>query len=322
MHVHAHHTHRHKAHENSHSHAHTHLITGPMTFILGVALVANLLLVILEFTAAYFGHSISLASDAVHNLTDVPTLALSWLATRWANRPPTTEKTYGYHRAGILAAFVNALLLSFVSLFIFYEAYERLLKPEAVQSSVMLWVAVVALVINGGVAVALIGGRRDLNLRAVLIHQFGDALSNIAIVAGALAIRWAGSNRIDPIIGILIGVLVLWSAVGILRESVHILLEGLPREMELEEVAKAILQIDGAQEVHDIHIWTLGTDLLVLSCHVRIPDMHMEESEKILRQIQDSLAKRFSILHTTIQFERAGLPETGLYMPEPFHRAE
>ena len=293
-----------------------------MTVILGIALVANFLLVIIEFTAAYFGHSISLASDAVHNLTDVPTLALSWLATRWAKRPPTADKTFGYHRAGILSAFVNALLLSFVSLFIFYEAYERLLKPEAVQSTLMLWVAVVALIINGGVAIALIGGRRDLNLRAVLVHQFGDALSNVAIIAGALVIRWAGINRIDPIIGILIGVLVLWSAVSILRESVHILLEGLPREMQLEEVAKTILQIDGVQEVHDIHIWTLGTDLQVLSCHVRIPDMHMEESEKILLQIQDGLAKRFTILHTTIQFERAGLPESGLYMPEPLRRAE
>lgn len=319
MHVHAHGAHSHgDVHHEGHSHVHS--IAGPMTLILGVALAANLILVIVEFTAAYFGHSIALAGDGVHNLTDLPTLALSWLATRWATRPPTPEKTYGYHRAGILSAFVNALLLSLVSIFIFYEAYRRLLHPAVVESGVMLWVAILALVINGGIALALVQGKRDLNLRAVLVHSFGDALSNIAIIGGALAIRWTNFNRVDPIIGILIGVLVLWSAVGILRESIHILLEGLPRDIELQAVAKAILGVEGVQEVHDVHIWTLGTDLQVLSCHVKIPDMHMEESERILTCIQALMAERFKILHTTIQFERAGLPGTGLYMPEPLTR--
>jgi cobalt-zinc-cadmium efflux system protein len=220
-------------------------------------------------------------------------------------------------RAGILSAFVNALLLTLVAFFIVYESYTRLLHPVEVQSALMLWVALIALVVNGGITVALVGGRRDLNLRAILLHSFGDALSNVAIMIGAITIHFFRILWMDPAIGLVIGALVLWSAVGIIRESVHILLEGLPRSIRLEDVAQAILKVKGVKEVHDIHIWTLGTDLQALSCHVRVPDMHMEDSEKILEEITACLAHQFQIQHTTIQFERAGLVSSGLYMPEP-----
>ena len=156
----------------------------------------------------------------------------------------------------------------------------------------MLWVSVFALMINGGITLALHSGRRDLNLRSVWIHNLGDALSNVAIVVGALAIRYTGATWADPVIGIAIGAMVLWSGIGILRESSHILLEGLPRSIALEEVARAMLRIEGVQEVHDIHIWTLGTDLNALSCHICIPDMHMEESEKVLAKIREVLDQR------------------------------
>ena len=260
----------------------------------------------------------SLVGDAVHNLTDVPTLVISWLATRWARRPPTHEKTYGYHRAGILAAFVNAMILALASLFVLGESAMRLRHPVTVGTGLMMWVSVVALAINGGITLAVHRGRRDLNVRTVWIHNLGDALSNVAIFAGALAIRWTGAQWVDPVIGIGIGAMVLWSGQEILRESGHILLEGLPRKIRLEDVAAAVLRVEGVQEVHDMHIWTLGADLQALSCHVRIPDMHMEESERVLKNIRELLAHDFQIEHTTIQFERAGLPADGeLYMPAP-----
>jgi cobalt-zinc-cadmium efflux system protein len=317
------HFHAHGAGEHSHdSHSHAHGAGQQMTAILGAAVLATFALVMVELVAGYVGHSIALVSDGIHNLTDVPTLVISWLATRWARRPPTEEKTYGYHRAGILAAFVNAMLLAFVALFLIYESIERLRTPVEVHTGIMLWVSLVALVINGGITFAVHDGRRDLNLRTVWLHNLFDALSNVAIILGALAIRWTGANWADPVIGILIGAMVLWSGKGILLESSHILLEGLPRSIHLEEVAKAMLRVEGVQEVHDIHIWTLGTDLNALSCHVRIPDMHMEDSEKILVGIKDVLAHDFHISHTTVQFERAGLPaEAGLYMPEPVRRS-
>ena len=299
-------------HLHSHGGHQTRLATitgsdGSSTGILGASVVATFVLVIAEFTAGYAGHSIALISDAIHNLTDVPTLVISWLAMRWALRPPTPEKTYGYHRAGILAAFVNAMLLAFAALFLIYESIERLRSPVEVHTGLMMWISVLALAINGGITLAVHRGRRDLNVRAVWIHNLGDALSNVAIFVGALAIHATGALWIDPLIGIAIGAMVLWSGMGILNESGHILLEGLPRSIRLENVAAAILRVEGVQEVHDIHIWTLGTDLHALSCHVRIPDMHMEGCEKILESIKEVLAHDFQITHTTVQFERAGL---------------
>jgi len=324
MHSHAHGPggHAHGGHSHGLS-GHLHAPHVEMTAILGGAVAATFLLVFVELAAGYASHSMALVSDAVHNLTDVPTMMISWLATRWAKRPPTPEKTYGYHRAGILAAFVNATLLAIVAFFLIYESVDRLRHPVEVHSGVMLWVSLFALVINGGITLGVHSGRRDLNVRSIWVHNLGDALSNIAIVAGALAIRWTGASWVDPFLSIGIAALVLWSGAGILRESSHILLEGLPRSMKLQDVAGALLRIEGVQEVHDIHIWTLGTDLNAISCHVCIPDMHMEESEKILGQIRDVLAHDFHITHTTIQFERAGLPaDAGLIMPEPVRRTE
>ena len=312
--------HSHSGHSHGlHSHGH---FNEKMTGILGLSVAATLLLVVVELTAGYAAHSIALVSDAVHNLTDVPMLVISWLATRWALRPPTPEKTYGYHRAGILAAFVNATLLTVVAAFVIYESVARLRSPVEVHTGVMMWVSVVALAINGGITLSVHRGRGDLSVRTVWIHNLGDALSNVAVFVGALVIRWQHTPWVDPVIGIAIGAMVLWSGTGILRESGHILLEGLPRDIRLEDVAAALLCIEGVQEVHDIHIWTLGTDLNALSCHVRIPDMHMEGCEKILATIREVLAHDFNITHTTVQFERAGLPaEAGLYMPEPVRRA-
>lgn len=289
-----------------------------MTGLLGAAVAVTFFLVAAELASGLLGHSIALISDAIHNLTDVPTLVISWIGMRLALRPPTAEKTYGYHRAGILAAFVNSVLLGLVALFLIYASAMRFLHPVAVHTGLMLWIAVLALVINGGITIAVHRGRSDLNVRTVWIHNLGDALSNVAIVAGALAIRYTAAMWVDPVLGIAIGVMVLWSGIGILQESGHVLLEGLPRGMKLENVAASILRVRSVQEVHDIHIWTLGTDLVALSCHVRIPDMHMEESQTILKELQGVLEHDFHITHTTVQFERAGLPaESGPYMPEP-----
>jgi len=301
---------------------HNHSLGAGATGVLGLTVLASLILVVIEVAAGYAAHSIALLSDAVHNLTDVPTLVISWLAARWALRPPTHEKTYGYHRAGILAAFVNAMLLALVALVLMGESIARLRHPVEVGTKLMAWVSLVALVVNGGITLSVHRGRKDLNVRTVWIHNLGDALSNIGVLVGALLIRWTGAHWIDAVLSLGIGGLVLWSGQGILRESSHILLEGLPRGIRLEDVAATLLRIDGVQEVHDIHIWTLGNDLHALSCHVRIPDMHMEESEKILRRIREVLAHDFHVTHTTIQFERAGLPaEAGLYMPAPAHRS-
>jgi cobalt-zinc-cadmium efflux system protein len=301
-------------HHRGQHHSHAKLARG---FLSG-ALLATLFLVAAEFFGGYIAHSIALVSDAVHNLTDIPAILISWLAAYWAGRPADTERTFGYRRAGILAAFTNSILLLLVALALLWEVFNRLRHPVAVQEQWMIVLALLALAVNGGITLGLVRGRKDLNLRVLFIHNLGDALSNIGILVGALIIRWSGAEWLDPALGLVIAGFVLWSTIGVLRESTHILLEGRPREMRLPEVARAILEIPGVQEVHDVHIWTLGAGEHALSCHVRIPDMHMEESEKILAEVCARLARNFGINHTTVQFERAGLPETGYYMPEPF----
>jgi cobalt-zinc-cadmium efflux system protein len=304
-----------------HSHAHGlgEFAPGRLSGRLKWAMAATVGLVLAELLGGLASHSIALITDGVHNLTDAPTLVISWLAARWAERPPTSEKTYGYHRAGILAAFTNALVLVLVAIFLIWESYERLLHPTAVHTGMMLVLGAVALVVNGGITLALVRGRTDLNLRSVLIHNLGDALSNVGILIGAVAIQLTGARWVDPAIGLAIGAMVLWTTIGILRDSSHILLEGLPKEMRLKDIATAILAVSPVQEVHDIHVWTLGTGLHVLSCHVRIPDMQIEQAETLLAEINRRLAEEFHIHHTTIQFERAAVPAApGFYMPAPF----
>jgi cobalt-zinc-cadmium efflux system protein len=317
------HSHNHGHDHASHSHAHDHGHAGHdhptlRPSVLGWAMAATLGLVIAEVFGGILGRSVALLNDAAHNLSDVPALGISYLAMRWAQRPADSEKTYGYHRAGTLAAFTNAFVLVLLALWLGYEAVVRLRAPVDVVESWMIWTSVAALAVNGGITLALVRGRSDLNLRSILVHNFGDALSNIAIIVGAVIIRATGARWVDPLLGLAIGLLVLWSSIGILRESSHILLEGRPRELSIEEVARAILTLEGVQEVHDVHLWSLGGGHNALSLHARIPDMHLDECERLLASIKQKASQEFRIEHTTVQLERAGLPaKSGYVMPEP-----
>src|SRR5437879_1865141 len=313
------HDHSHAGHSHSSGHAHAcHVHPTLRPSVLGWAMVATLGLVLAEVFGGILGRSVALLNDAVHNLSDIPALGISYLAMRWAERPADTEKTYGYHRAGTLAAYTNAFVLVLLSLWLGYEAFERLRSPVEVVESWMIWTSVAALVVNGGITLALVRGRLDLNLRSILVHNFGDALSNIAIIAGAVAIGYTGWRWIDPVLGLAIGLLVVWSSIGILRDSAHILLEGRPKELGIEEVARAILKVEGVMEVHDVHIWSLGGGEIAMSCHARVPDMHLDKCESVLVSIKQMMAQEFSIGHVTVQLERAGLPaQSGYVMPVP-----
>src|ERR1700739_10629 len=257
---------RHDSNNKPHNHSHEHGAHAGQTHppmqpsVLAWAMAATLGLVVAEIVGGLLGHSVALLNDAVHNLSDVPALGISWLAMRWGERPADSEKTYGSRRAGTLAAFTNALLLVVLALWLGYESIERFRSPVDVVESWMIWTSVAALAVNGGITLALVRGRGDLNLRSILVHNFGDALSNIAIIGGALIIHSTGASWIDPLLGLAIGLLVLWSSMGILRESSHILLEGRPLDLRVEDIARAILKIEGVQEVHDVHVWCLGGD--------------------------------------------------------------
>ena len=283
-----------------HDHAHA-----PSAKALRYSLLATFAYVLVTLFAGLRAHSLALLSESGHNVTDLLALLLSWAAVFIQARPRSATKTYGYHRAGVLAAFVNALTLVVIAFYIFYEAVERLNHPVQVQPKIMIWVAVAGVLMNGTISWFLFRAAHDVNIRSAFIHQLGDTLSTAAVIVGGLAILLTGSHWVDPALSIGIACLILWSSLGIIRETLNILLEGTPHGMSVELIVSRLSGIAGVNDVHDIHVWSLGSDSHALSCHVRIDDMPLSESEAILRRVTDLLARDFHIHHTTIQFENA-----------------
>ena len=280
-------------------HTHAHEPSRVLRISLGLTLAYIALLIVAGIKA----HSLALLSEAGHNASDFLALLLSLGAVYLQQRPPSPTKTYGYSRAGVLAAFLNAMGLVVISFVIFYEAFHRLFFPAAIHARVMIWVAVLGVLLNGAIAWLLYGSSHDLNIRSAFLHEFGDTLSTAAVIAGGFAILATGYFWIDSALSFGIGALILWSAVGIVRESLNILLEGTPRGMELEHITAAIAVIDGVNDVHDLHVWSIGSETHALSCHISIADIPPSASERILNEVKDKLRNHFRIYHTTIQFE-------------------
>jgi len=275
------------------------------TRILRFSLVVTLAYIVLLVIAGIRSHSLALLSEAGHNLSDFFALLLSLIAVYLQSRPPSATKTYGYHRAGVLAALANAASLVAVSFLIFYEAFKRLQNPQQVHAEVMIGVAAAGVVMNGVIAVLLYRTGRDVNLRSAFLHEIGDTLSTAAVIVGGWAILATGQNWIDSALSFGIGALILWSGFGIVRETLNILLEGTPRGIKLERVEAAIREIEGVNDVHDLHVWNLGSETRALSCHISIADIPPSASERILRDVRGCLHTEFRIDHTTIQFEHA-----------------
>jgi cobalt-zinc-cadmium efflux system protein len=298
-----------------HSHGHHSAGTGR---VLQWSLVATVLFVLIEVVAGIRAHSLALISDAGHNFTDALALLLAWFGFFVQTKPANEVKTFGYHRAGVLAAFVNALTLLALAAWIFYESYQRLLRPEAVRETTMIVIAALGLLLNGGIMWGLrLARRHDINIRSAFMHMLGDLLGSIAIILGAIGIHYSGRQEIDPILSILIAALIIWTAWDIIKESLNILLEGLPRGLQLQAVICAMRDVDGVLDVHDLHIWSLGSSTHALSCHVLIEDVPPSASDCTLRRINELLAERFRIFHTTVQFEHVGcaLSENGCVIP-------
>lgn len=285
---------------HSHSHHHHHRGTGA---ILKWSYFATFAFVAVELIAGLRSGSLALVSDAGHNFTDALSLVLAAIGVYLQAKPANSVKTYGYHRAGVLTAIVNALTLVGIAIFIFYEAWQRFFNPQPVAEWVMLWVALIALALNGAVMLGLKHEKdHDLNIRAAFMHMLGDAVSSVAIIAGAIAIHFTGLAIIDPILSVCIGVLIIWTAWDIIKESLNVLLEGLPRGIELGAVTDSMRKVEGVIDVHDLHIWSIGSSTHALSCHILIEDMPPSASNGILKQINDLLCG-FDIHHSTIQFE-------------------
>jgi cobalt-zinc-cadmium efflux system protein len=284
--------------------------TGPdanrTTSVLRFSLAATLAYVLVTLIAGLRAHSLALLSESGHNVSDFLALLLSFAAVYFQSRPADDARTFGYQRAGVLAAFINAATLIVIALWIAYEAIHRLSNPVTVQPRIMMVVAAAGVVMNGVIAALLWGVARDVNLRSAFLHMAGDTLSTAAVIAGGAGILLTGKNWIDPVLSLVIAALILWSSVGIVRETLNILLEGRPRGVSLTDIRSGMEAVDGVVNVHDLHVWCLGSQSSALACHVQIADIPPSESACILVNLNHVLKEHFHIAHTTIQFEHIG----------------
>jgi cobalt-zinc-cadmium efflux system protein len=277
--------------------------------VLLFSLGATLIYVVVTFVAGLRAHSLALLSEAGHNVSDFLALLLSFAAVYFQSRPADHARTFGYQRAGVLAAFVNAASLILISLWIAAEAVHRLSAPVAVQPKLMMVVAAAGVVMNGVIAALLWGVARDVNMRSAFLHMAGDTLSTAAVIAGGAAILFTGQKWIDPALSLLIAALILWTSFDIVRETLNILLEGTPRGVSLHEIRSGMEAVEGVINVHDLHVWSLASHSHALACHVTIADIPPSESACIRVKLHHVLREHFHIVHSTIQFEHTGCEE-------------
>jgi cobalt-zinc-cadmium efflux system protein len=296
---------------HAHGHDHDGSVTGRrllFSIIITLAFVAG------EAIVGYSAHSLALVSDAGHNFSDALALVFSWYGIWIAQKPSSAKRTFGHHRVGILAALVNSVTLVLIALFIFWEAALRLRQPEPVKSTPMIVVALVAVLLNTLISLWLrSSAKKDLNVRSAYMHMVGDAVSAVGVVVAGVIMATTGASIADPLVSILIGLLILWSSWGILKESVNVLLEAIPEGLNMESVEQTICGVAGVDAVHDLHVWTVGSGIIACSCHITVEEQSVRSGQNVLRAVAEELEHNFGIAHTTIQVEAEGCEENDMY---------
>ena len=283
-----------------HNHEHNNLTSRPLK----IALIIVIIIMLVEVAGGILSNSLALLSDAGHMLVDALALGLSLFAMSIASRPATLTKTFGYHRAEILAALANGSTLIVISLYIFYEAYQRFLEPPTVEAPLMLLVATIGLIANTAVILLLRKGvHRSLNIKAAFWHVVGDTVSSLGVIIAGIIITFTGWSIADPIIAVIIGVIILWGAWRLVLESATILLEAVPKNIQLDKVIATIKTVPGVEDMHDIHLWAITSGIYALSAHLLIGDQMVSRSVEIVNIVNQELAGNFSITHTTLQLE-------------------
>jgi len=271
---------------------------------LKIALAIVVLLVVAELIGGIISNSLALLGDAGHMFVDALALGISLFAITLAGKPSTTTRTFGYHRAEIMAALLNGIILVLVAIYIFYEAYQRFLSPPEVKTTLMLVVASVGLCANlAGIFLLRKHSHRSLNVKAAFLHVLGDTISSIGVIIGGIIMAVTGWGIVDPIVAVLIGCIILWGAVRLVRESSDILLEAVPRDISVREIIEAIKEVPGINDIHDLHVWTITSGIVALSSHILIEDQMISRTGEIVETVNRILTDRFNITHTTLQLE-------------------
>lgn len=291
--------------ESNHHHFHEHIHdpTNISALNLFLVVILNFVIAFAEIFGGIFSGSVSLISDAMHNFSDGLSVLISYIAIRIQQKKNDEKRTFGYKRSGIISAFINSLVLIFISLFLFKEAYEKFLHPTNINSSVIILVAIVATVANSlGVFLLRRGSKEDINIKSSYLHLLGDALSSIGVVVAGVLIFFFKINWVDPLIATLISLYILRESFDILKNSTNILFEGAPDNIDIYKIVEEIKQIDDVYDVHHVHLWCLDEKNINFEAHVNIKDVMVSQTKKILEEIEDRL-KSFGINHVTVQFE-------------------
>lgn len=270
---------------------------------LGIGIFLNLLITAIEYLAGFFSGSLALISDASHNLTDALSLIVASVAEKVSQRRSTKAKTYGYARATILGALLNTLVLFVLAIYIFYEAFERFQNPKEVDYLIVIIVGFATAIFNGIMAYLFSKDKKDLNMRGVFFHHFYDALSSIGALIGGILIYFTSNPLFDILISILIGVLMIISGWSLMTKTLHVLLEGVPDGIDYEEVENSILCLPRVKSIHDLHIWSVSSHFVSLSCHVLIDAGDQAKSQRITNDVKNILINKFQINHSTIKIE-------------------
>jgi cobalt-zinc-cadmium efflux system protein len=280
--------------------------SGPMQRILKFSLALTAAYIAATLFFGLRAHSLALISEAGHNVSDFLALALSFAAVWLQTRPATDRRTFGYARAGVLAGFVNALSLMVLAAWIVVSAVGRFFHPVIVEPHLMMSVAAAGVVMNGVIAALLFKFSGDVNIRSVFLHMLGDTISTAAVIVGGLLIAVTHQQWIDPLLSLIIAGMILLSSWSIVQETLHILLEGTPKTVDLAEIRSAMQAVEGVVNVHDLHVWSLTSQSHALACHVQVTEMKLAESEAVLERLNHQLRDHFGIRHTTVQIEVTG----------------
>jgi cobalt-zinc-cadmium efflux system protein len=293
------------------AHHHHHM---PSQKRLLATILLNLAITVAEFVGGLMSGYLALIADAVHNLSDVAALVLAWFGAKGAQLPATKRSTYGGKRLEVMTAFISAVSLVVIAVFIFIEAYHRLVVPQPLKNAtVFLVVAVIGLLGNGLSVWALYSERSSsLNMKTAFLHMAFDTISSVAVIAGGVVILKTGWVLLDPILSILIGIAILWSSYAVIKEAVMIFLEAVPLGIDFDQVHKAIASVPQVQDVHDLHIWSLSSREIALSCHVCVSAEAFQDGPKLIGTINQLLRDQFGIGHGTIQLERDECERNGI----------
>jgi cobalt-zinc-cadmium efflux system protein len=270
---------------------------------LRLAFFLTMVILAAEVIGGVLANSLALLSDAGHVLTDIFALGLAWFATAQAERPANARRTFGYHRVGILAALMNALTLILITIWILWEAVQRFQRPEPVQPLAMFLAAGVGIAVNLFIGFGLQKEKGNLNVRAAALHVFGDVGASAAVIVAGVVILLTAWNPIDPILSVGIAALIAFGAWRILRETTDILLESVPKDINLSALVRDMMRVQGVRDVHDLHVWCITSGMYALSCHAQIDDLPPSQSSSILTDLENVLLQKYRIGHTAIQFE-------------------